>query len=293
MNILLLGSQGQLGWELQRCLAPLGECIALDFPRVDFGEPDSLRGLLRSLCPGIIVNAAAYTAVDRAEQEPELAFAVNAAAPGALAEEAALLRAVLIHYSTDYVFDGQKGSPYTETDAPHPLNVYGQSKWAGEQAVQNAGGASLILRTSWLYSLQRDSFVTKVLGWARKQQAMRVVTDQVANPTWARMLAELTAQLLAQGGKDLHDWCFERRGIYHAAGSGFTSRYEWGKAVLELDPRREEQVVREYLPALTADYPTPAARPLFSALDCQRLTHTFGLRLPDWLPALQLAMETR
>ncbi len=293
MNILLLGSQGQLGWELQRCLAPLGEYTALDFPRVDLGQPDSLRGLLRALCPEVIVNAAAYTAVDRAEQEPEQAFAVNAAAPGVLAEEAARLRAVLIHYSTDYVFDGQKGSPYTEEEAPNPLNVYGQSKWAGEQAVQNAGGASLILRTSWVYSLQRDSFVTKVLGWARKQQTMRVVTDQVANPTWARMLAELTAQLLAQGGKDLHDWCFERRGIYHAAGSGFTSRYEWGKAVLELDPRREEQVVREYLPALTADYPTPASRPLFSALDCQRLTRTFGLRLPDWLPALQLAMEAR
>jgi dTDP-4-dehydrorhamnose reductase len=242
--------------------------------------------------PAVILNATAYTAVDRAESEPELALAVNGHAPGYLAEAAASVKAALVHISTDYVFDGAKGTPYIETDNPRPLNVYGQSKLAGEQAIVEVDGAYLIFRTSWLYSLRRDSFVTKVLSWARRQTSLRVVADQVGNPTWARPLAETISQLLAMSGQDLYSWTHERRGIYHLAGDGYASRLQWAQTILSCDPHPQEQVVREVLPALTAEFPTPAQRPLFSALECSRFTQTFGLRLPPWEVALQLAMQT-
>lgn len=291
MRILLLGKYGQLGWELRRALATLGEVIAFDYPEVDLAHPEQARELARQYQPHIIVNAAAYTAVDRAESEPELAMAINAQTPAVLAEEARRLRALMIHYSTDYVFDGRKGSEYLESDPPNPLGVYGLSKLEGERAVLAVGGAALILRTSWVYSLRRDSFVTKVLQWARQQPVLRVVSDQISNPTWARMLAEITAQILTRGGDGWLDWLGERRGLYHLAGSGRASRLEWAQEILKLDPHPEQQIVREILPALTADFPTPAQRPLFSALNCDRFTAVFGLRLPPWREALRLAME--
>jgi dTDP-4-dehydrorhamnose reductase len=197
----------------------------------------------------------------------------------------------LIHYSTDYVFDGKKGSAYLESDLPNPLGVYGQSKLAGERSIQEAGGNTLILRTSWVYSLRRDSFVTKVLSWGRRQTSLRVVADQVGNPTWSRPLAETISQLLAMSGRDPYSWILERKGIYHLAGDGYASRLEWAQAILGCDPHPQEQVVQEVLPALTAEFPTPAQRPLFSALDCGRFTQTFDLRLPPWEIALQLAMQ--
>jgi len=291
MKILLLGNTGQLGWELERSLASLGQVIATDYPAINLAEPHSILPLLRQVSPQIIVNATAYTAVDRAESEAELAQAVNAHTPGLLAAEAKRLDAVFIHYSTDYVFDGHKGSPYNEDDQPNPLGVYGQSKLAGEHAVLNEGGAALVLRTSWVYSLRRDSFVTKVLSWARQQQTLRLVSDQISGPTWARQLAEITALLLAKAGPDPTGYLAERAGLYHLAGSGCCSRLEWGQEILRLDPHPEEQLTEEILPALTADFPTPAQRPLFSALDCSCFTQTFGLRLPEWQDALRLAME--
>ena len=290
MNILLLGNTGQLGWELQRTLAPLGQVAALDYPEVNLADAAGLRQIVRRLHPQVIVNATAYTAVDRAESETELAMAVNSRGPGILAEEAATLGAALLHFSTDYVFDGAKGSAYIETDIPNPLNVYGRSKWAGEQAVQQVGGAYLILRTSWVYSLRRDSFVTKVLKWARQQRTLRLVTDQVSNPTWARMLAEVTAQMLAMGGRDVVPWLTERRGLYHLAGDGYASRMEWAQAILRCDPHRDEQVIGDILPGQTDDFPSPACRPLFSALNCDHFFEVFGLRLPPWEIALRLAM---
>jgi len=290
VRILLLGKIGQLGWELHRTLSPLGEVIALDFPQIDLTQVGSLRQIVRDAHPQVIVNATAYTAVDRAETEIDTALAINALAPGLLAEEASALGAALIHYSTDYVFDGAKGSPYLESDIPNPLGVYGQSKLAGEQAVEQAGGISLILRTSWVYSLRRDSFVVKVRQWARQQPTLRVVSDQVSNPTWARMLAEITAQLLAKGGENVTGWLGERGGLYHLAGSGYASRLEWAHAILSHDPQPEEIVTRELVPARTADFPTPAQRPLFSALDCKKFNDTFGLCLPGWEDALRLAM---
>jgi dTDP-4-dehydrorhamnose reductase len=241
--------------------------------------------------PQAIVNAAAYTAVDQAESEPELAWAVNAAAPQALAEEARRSGAMLIHFSTEYVFDGTLGRAYREDDPPNPLNVYGKSKLAGDMAVQEAGGACLILRPSWVFSNRQGGFVNKVLGWARQQRALRVVSDQVGNPTWCRMLAETVAQLLGMGGKDPAGWLGERRGLYHLAGSGSASRFEWAQAILDCDPHKEEQVTEEILPARTEEFPAPAQRPLHAPLDCDRFTETFGLRLPDWKEALWLALH--
>lgn len=292
MHILLLGKNGQLGWELRRTLAPLGAVTALDYPEIDLARPEGIRQVVRETRPQVIVNATAYTAVDRAESEPELALAINGRAPGVLAEEAAALGAALIHYSTDYVFDGEQDRPYTEEAPPNPLGVYGQSKLAGEQAVAQAGGCHLILRTSWVYSLRRDSFVTKVMQWARQQRTLRMVTDQVSGPTWSRMLAEISAQLLAAGREDAAGWLGERRGLYHLAGDGYASRLEWAQAILRYDPRRAEHLAQEIVPARTADFPTPARRPLHSALNCAKFNETFGLRLPAWEETLCLAMET-
>ena len=291
MRIILLGNTGQLGWELERSLAPLGDVIALDYPAINLANAENTRQVIRQLKPGLLINATAYTAVDRAEAEPELASAVNASGPACLSEEALRSGAAFIHFSTDYVFDGLKGSAYLEMDTPNPLGVYGRSKLAGEQAIQKTGGAYLILRTSWVYSLRHDSFVSKVLGWARQQPHLKLVTDQVSGPTWARMLAEITAQLIALGGMNPVAWLFERRGLYHLAGSGYCSRLEWGREILRLDPHKDEQVVHEVLPALTADFPTAARRPLFSALNNDHFTQVFGLRLPDWQSALRLSMQ--
>ena len=291
MHILLLGKYGQLGWELQRTLAPLGDILALDFPQIDLEQVDSLRELIHNIRPQVIFNATAYTAVDRAESEMEIAQAINSHAPRVMAEEAKKIGAAIIHYSTDYVFDGKKGGDYLEQDPPNPLNMYGESKLEGERAIQDVGESYLILRTSWVYSVRRESFVTRVLEWSRKQTDLRIVSDQVSNPTWCRMLAEVTAQLLAMAGRDVAGWLDERRGIYHLSGSGRASRFEWAQAILEMDTRREEQIVQEVQPALTSEFPTPAIRPLHSALNCDHFTDTFGLTLPNWREALKLAME--
>lgn len=286
MEILLLGKNGQLGWELQRTLAPLGPLTCLDYEELDLEDFGAVRAIVRDLHPDVIVNASAYTAVDQAESEQEKAFAINGSIPGILAEEALALGANLIHYSTDYVFDGTKGALYSEEDATNPLSVYGKSKLAGEDAIRAVGGAFLILRTSWVYSMRRGSFVSKTMEWSRRQEKMRVVDDQIGNPTWARMLAEITALVLAQGRVALKD----HAGVYHLAGNGFASRIEWSRRILELDPNRQEQVVKEIVPARTSDFPTPATRPLFSALDCSHFTRTFGLELPAWQKSLELAM---
>ncbi len=290
MRLLLVGEVGQLGWELRRCLAPLGELLAVDIPRFDLQNTAHIQALMRAVRPQVVVNAAAYTAVDRAEDEPEAALAINGTGPGFLAQEAEALGALLIHYSTDYVFDGTKGSPYLEEDRPNPLNVYGETKLAGEAAIQETGCAHLILRTSWVYSLRGSSFVTKVLGWAEQNPILRVVDDQISNPTWCRMLAEITGLLLAEARQDPAGWLDGRQGVYHLAGWGKASRLDWAKAILKYDPHPETRQAKDVLPAKTADFPTPAGRPLYSALDCTRFADTFGLRLPPWEEALQLAM---
>jgi dTDP-4-dehydrorhamnose reductase len=290
MKILLLGKNGQLGWELHRTLAPLGELSALDYPEIDLSSTESMTGTVNSIKPDLIVNAAAYTDVDGAESDPEAAFGVNAHAPAILAEIAQELGSVIIHYSTDYVFDGSKGAPYTENDRTNPINVYGKSKLAGEQALVPGDCPAIILRTSWVYSLRRDSFVTKLLDWSRKQETLRIVTDQVGSPTWARMLAEMTAQIISRAGSDILVWGRQLKGIYHLAGSGAVSRFEWARAILELDPKATEQTAGEILPALTAEFPTPARRPLYTALDCSRFASTFKINIPGWRTSLEKAM---
>jgi dTDP-4-dehydrorhamnose reductase len=292
MKILLIGKYGQLGWELQRSLAPLGELIAVDYPEIDLADADGTRRLVRSASPDLIVNPAAYTAVDKAESEPMVCRAINTAAPAILAEEACSIHAALIHFSTDYVFDGAQETPYLESDQTNPLNIYGQSKLEGERAVSEAGAAALILRTSWVYSTRQGGFVNKVLQWSRQQRTMRVVIDQVASPTWCRMLAEATAQVIAMGLRDIPAFIGEHQGLYHLAGRGSATRWEWAKAILDLDPHKEQQVVAELEQALTAEFPTPALRPLQSSLDCTCFERTFGLRLPDWQTALRLAMQS-
>jgi dTDP-4-dehydrorhamnose reductase len=290
-KILLFARNGQLGFELQRTLAPLGDVIALDFPEVDFTKPAALSALVKELRPDFLVNPAAYTAVDKAESDPETAFLVNRDAVKALAESAAALKIPFIHYSTDYVYDGTKGSAYVETDKTNPLNVYGQSKLEGDQAVLEAGAPAIILRTSWVYSMRKGGFVTKVLQWAREQEVLRVVDDQISSPTSARMLAEATALLLAKISEHPLEWLLERAGIYHCTGGGFCSRYEWAEKIIELDPGKEEQKVKKLERAKSNEFPVPADRPLVSVLNNGKLEQTFGLRQPDWQKGLQLTME--
>ena len=290
MKIALFGKNGQLGWELERSLPVLGNLVSFDREELDLCDLQAVQRTLKELKPNLIVNASAYTDVDRAEKEPELAMKINALAPGVMTEMSRKLGAVLIHYSTDYVFDGRQSTPYTEDDQTDPLDVYGKSKLMGEENIKQAGDAYLILRTSWVYSLRGKSFVNKVLGWARKNGTLRIVNDQVSNPTWARMLAQITSLLIAQNQGTLYENIHEQCGIYHLAGSGYTSRYEWAKEILANDPHRAEQTVQAIEPVRSEEFPTPATRPLFSALDCTRFEKTFGLRLPPWNSTLELAM---
>lgn len=286
MNILLTGVQGQVGWELRRALAPLGRVTAVDSQEMDLADPDAVRAKVRALSPRLIVNPAAYTAVDRAESEPERARAINAIAPGVLAEEAKRCGAVLVHYSTDYVFDGVKPGPYTEEDPANPLNVYGASKFAGESAIRAVGGRHLILRTSWVYGTRGHNFLLTMQRLMRERSELRIVDDQIGAPTWSRQIAEATALILAQclsparGADRPEPW-----GTYHLSCGGETSWYGFAQAIAELGG-----LGTRLLPIPSSDYPTPARRPLNSRLDNAKLARTFGIRLPHWREALELCL---
>lgn len=292
MKIVLIGKNGQLGWEFQRTLPALGEVIALGRNDLDVSDLRAVQMTLTDFKPDIIINTSAYTDVDGAEKNFEMATRINSDAPGLMAETARTLHAAFIHYSTDYVFDGRNQRPYTEDDPVNPLNAYGRTKLMGEEQIRQAGEAYLILRTSWVYSLRGNSFVNKVLGWARKYPTLRIVSDQIGSPTWAGMLAEVTTQALIANQAALLDVLQARRGIYHVAGGGYTSRYQWAREILACDSKPTEQLVRAIEPALTADFPTPAVRPLFSALDCSKFKSIFGLSLPDWQGSLRIAMAS-
>ncbi len=291
-KILLLGKIGQLGYELQRTLAPLGEVTALDYPEIDFSRPTDLPPVVMAIKPDIIINAVAYTNVDKAEAESELANVINGEASGVLAKIASQIKAGFVHFSTDFVFDGNKGGSYVETDAVNPLNTYGQSKLIGEQVIQEFARNYLILRTSWLYSMRRETYVLKVLHWARTQSKMRVVTDQTGSPTSARMLAEITALALAMVKEGGSSWMEARQGVYHLAGNGVASRFEFAQTILQMDPKRQEQVVKELLPARSDEFPTPARRPGDTSLNCDKFERAFSLRLPPWQEALRLELES-
>jgi dTDP-4-dehydrorhamnose reductase len=290
-RILLLGNTGQLGWELNRCLATLGELTALDYPHIDYLELTALQQIIKEHKPQVIVNAAAFTAVDKAEEQPEMAFGINSTAPGVIAETSKKINALLIHFSTEYVFDGSSGKPYKETDEPNPISAYGRSKLQGEQAVEQIGGDYLIFRTSWMYSLRRSNFLKKVLTWARNNPVVKVVDDQIGNPTSARMLAEVTGQILAMGGKGVLDWGREHSGTYHCAGDGYASRFEFAQEIISNDPNPENHVYKEFVPAASDAFPMPAERPLFAALDCTKFKNTFRISLPPWQEGVKFVLQ--
>lgn len=279
MRILLTGAAGQLGRELKRSLDCLGEVIACDRRQLDLTNPAALRDAIRRLAPSAIVNAAAYTAVDRAEAEPVLAHAVNTEAPGVLAEEAKRLGAMLIHFSTDYVFDGSKATPYTEGDATAPLSVYGRSKRDGERAIASSGARHLILRTSWVFGLHGANFMKTMLRMGRERDVLRVVDDQIGAPTWTRHLADVSANILCRSESP--------QGIYHLAAAGDTSWHGFAETIFE---EALQQGILDKKPTVhripSADYPLPAPRPKNSRLDCSRFTADFALTLPDWRTGL-------
>ncbi len=281
-RILLTGANGQVGHELLRTLAPLGEVTATGRDGLDLRDESAIRTLLRQLRPQLIVNAAAYTAVDKAESQAELAFAVNARAPAILAQEAAALGAWLIHYSTDYVFAGDKPqAAYLETDPTGPINVYGRSKLAGEEAIAAAGGAHIILRTSWVYGAHGANFVKTIIRLARERETLSIVADQIGAPTSSSLIADTTAQLAAQlGAADTGG----TSGVYHLQSAGTASWYEFASLIVDRLRGAEPQAVRcrEVLPIPASAYPTPARRPANSRLDCGKLTQRFSLRLPHW-----------
>ena len=286
MKILLTGKNGQVGSELARALAPLGEVVAFDRTGLDLTVPDRIVAVVRAVKPNVLVNAAAYTGVDQAEGEPEAAHAINAAAVAVLAEEARRAGALLVHYSTDYVFDGTKGAPYVEDDPPNPLNAYGRSKLAGEQAIRNAGGAYLILRTSWVYAPHGKNFFLTVKRLLRERRELRVVSDQFGAPTLAGALARATADLLERHGVAALG---EGRGIYHATASGSTSWHGFASEIARLEGIDARGRV---VPISSDEYPTRARRPINSRLSSEKLLRQFGVALPSWETSLHDCYST-
>ena len=287
-RILIIGKIGQVGWELQRTVAVLGDITSVDFPEIDLTNNSSITNHIREAAPQVIINAAAYTAVDKAETDTERSQQINGIAPGILANEAKKLGALLVHYSTDYVYDGTKTIPYVETDSPNPLSAYGRSKLAGDLAVQQSGANHLIFRLCWVYGARGQNFMLTMMRLAREREKLRVVSDQFGCPTWSRMIAETTAlalkQVLASG--DLKKYS----GIYHLAASGHTTWHGFADAIISSMPASERKCM-QIDPITTPEYPLPAKRPAYSVLSCEKLRQTFGLQLPDWRHGLHQVLE--
>jgi dTDP-4-dehydrorhamnose reductase len=275
-TILVTGSAGQLGFELAAALAPHGDVVAADRARLDLADPDAVVAAVRGAKPRLVVNAGAYTAVDLAEKETAHAAAVNARAPGILAEEAKRAGAVLVHYSTDYVFDGTRTTPYPEDAPAAPLNAYGATKLDGERAIAAVGGAALVFRTSWVYGRRGKNFLLTIERLAAERDELRIVADQIGVPNWCRVLAEATAQVVAGGLPALA----ERAGLYHLSATGEASWHEFARAIVG-DAARPRIV-----PIATAEYPLPARRPAYGVLDTRKFEATFGFALPHWRDAL-------
>jgi len=285
MKVLLTGSTGQVGYELARSLQGVGEVVALDRAEFDLSDLNQVQDVIRRVQPGLIVNPAAYTAVDKAESEPELAHRINAEAPGLMAQEAARLGAALVHYSTDYVFDGSHPEARVEDDPVGPLNVYGASKLAGEQAIAAAGAQHLIFRTSWVYGMRGKNFLLTMLRLAKERDELRVVADQHGAPTWSRTIADVTAQVLSQAHAGGREWWRQNSGIYHLSSQGQTSWHGFTQAIME-----EAGSSCRVVPISSAEYPTPARRPTYSVMSSEKLMARF-CHLPDWRTALHLCMQ--
>ena len=294
MTILLLGKEGQVGWQLQRSLAPHGRVLALGRAECDLSDLDRIRSVVRQIKPAVIVNASAYTAVDKAESEPELAKRINTELPGVLAEEALVLDALLLHYSTDYVYDGRKSGAYVETDRTAPQSVYGCTKLAGEEAIRAVGGKSLIFRTSWVFGARGGNFVKTILRLARDKDSLNEVADQFGSPTPAAMIATVSGVVLAilRCGRPLEKG--ENR-LYHLAAANPVSWCAFARTIVDLagqvpgfDLRLKSAAINEIA---TTAYPTPARRPAHSRLDCSRIETDFGLQMPDWQPYLERMLQ--
>jgi dTDP-4-dehydrorhamnose reductase len=302
LRILLIGDKGQIGRELTQLLPRLGDLISLNRQQLDLSKPRQLRESIRAAHPGLIVNAAAYTAVDQAEAHEEAARAVNADAPGLMAEEAKRIGAALVHYSTDYVFDGTKNTPYVENDPTNPINMYGMTKLAGEKSIQQVGVPHLILRTAWIYSREGKNFLLTILRLATEREELRIVRDQIGAPTWSYEIAAATTDFLAmictpsRGGPSFS----EVSGVYHMTAAGETSWYEFAKTILAECPRLEGSapwlaaatsgrpiIARRVTPVTSSEYPMPARRPPYSILSNAKLIGIFGAQLPDWKTQLR------
>jgi dTDP-4-dehydrorhamnose reductase len=288
MKILLTGAQGQIGHELARRLRSANTLVAFDRTQLDLADADATSRAVRAVRPDLIINAAAHTAVDRAEREPELAFAINAVAPEVLAAEAARARSALIHYSTDYVFDGTKTTPYRFDDPPNPQSVYGRSKLAGEQAVLHSGASAVILRTGWVYAMRGRNFLLAILRQIGVKDELRVVNDQRGCPNWAGALAQATIDIIAAGlAQNAGETSFGKRGgVHHLSCAGEATWFDFAARILEL---RSPDPMPRLVPVSTNEFPALAARPRYSVLDCSRTVSTFGLALPQWTAALEQA----
>ena len=287
-KILLIGKNGQVGWELRRTLSPLARVLAVDYPEIDLTDAAAARRLVLDNKPNVVVNAAAYTAVDKAESDTKTSQLINGVAPGVLAEAAKQVGALMIHYSTDYVFDGMKQTPYVETDPPNPLGAYGRTKLYGDEAVRAIGGNHLIFRLCWVYGARGQNFLLTMQRLARERETLRVVSDQFGCPTWSRLIAESTTLALRQvlAASDANAFT----GTYHLAASGSTNWHAFASLIVEMMPEAERRC-REVVPITTAEYPTPAKRPAYSVLDCGKLKRTFGIQLPDWEDGLRLVLD--
>lgn len=299
LRIMLTGKDGQIGWELQRAFAPLGKVVALGRRQLDLSNPDQIRERVREIKPNLIVNAAAYTDVDMAEEESELATVINGLAPCILAEEAKRISAAVVHYSTDYVFDGTKTRPYIEEDKPNPINVYGKTKMEGERAIQLFEVPHIILRTSWVYGMRGKNFLLTILRLAKERDELKIINDQIGAPTWSRMIAEVTAQMLGQIYSPLHnlETSFrELSGIYHLSAGGQTSWYGFAKAILEtyqhLYPNSNQFKVRLLKPIKSKEYFSKTCRPTNSRLDCTQIRSRFNICLPSWKEGLMMTLDS-
>ncbi len=307
-TILLTGKTGQLGSELNRLLPKLGEVIAPDRTELDLREPEKIRQVMRSTKPQLVVNAAAYTAVDAAETDEANAFAVNAEAPRLLALEAKKIGAMLVHFSTDYVFDGSKKAPYVETDPPNPLNAYGRTKLAGEEAIRNSGAAHLIFRTAWIYATRGRNFLLTILRLATEREELKVVRDQIGAPTCAADIAAATARILTNiyGRNDDASAFSKVSGTYHMTAAGETTWYDFTKAILQEAAQASQDLpwlaaatqgrpllTRRIVPITASEYGSRTPRPAYSVLSNSRLTQTFGITLPDWRTQLHQCLKER
>lgn len=290
MKVVVLGAQGQVGHELVGALAPFAEVVGLGRRGGDLSDLDGLRETLRGLGPDVVVNAASYNDVDGAEREPDAALRVNRDAVALLGEEALRGRFGLIHYSTDFVFDGRASRPYVESDTPAPLGAYGRSKLEGERALEALGAPAIVLRTAWVYSLRRKSFVSTMLKLGRTRPVLRVVADQTGSPTFCRDLALGTALILHRATSRPFEACLENRGVYHLAGAGSVTRAELARATLELARHTDGQTLATIEPVSSAEFPLPAARPGFAPLDCGKARDRFGIALPPWRDSLARAL---